>query len=454
MFLDENYLLTNETAKKIFNEIKGLPILDAHNHANVKEIWENKNYKDIWQVEAATDHYVWELMRKRGIPEEKITGGASNEEKWLALASVFEDFAGNPTYEWIHLDLKRRFGIDTLINPENADAIWHETLELLKDDAMKPQRLLNDMNVETMCSTDDPIDTLEFHEKLSKVDGIPKILPTWRPDKAMNIFKDDFVDYIHELEKRTSKKITEISDLIASLQETHDYFEKMGAKASDHGIHTPFGFKVPEERANEIFKKKMAGGIPSDEEVRDYISYMMHQFGEMNAKTGWVMQIHVGAVRDYRTYLHDKLGPDSGGDISDHLVDIATPLKDFLNEFDGKLKIVLYSLDPHHWATLATIARTFGKNVNLGAAWWYNDSPVMIKRQLEYFATVDLLMNFAGMVTDSRKLMSYGSRTEMFRRVLADVLGEMVEKGQIPIKLSIRIAKHVCHDGPREFFRF
>jgi glucuronate isomerase len=181
---------------------------------------------------------------------------------------------------------------------------------------------------------------------------------------------------------------------------------------------------------------------------------MLQQFGEMNAKSNWVMQIHIGAVRDVRDSLFNAIGPDVGGDISNHTIDIVEPVKDFLNKFDNRLKIALYSLDPNHWPTLATLTRAFGQNVNLGSAWWFNDSPIGMKRQLEYICSVDVLMNFVGMVTDSRKLMSYGSRTEMFRRVLSSVLGDMIDKGQVPEELAIRTAKFVCYEGPKQFFNF
>ncbi|MFX0099250.1 MAG: glucuronate isomerase [Candidatus Hodarchaeota archaeon] len=453
-FLDDKYLLTNPSAREIFKEIKNLPILDAHNHANVKEIADNENYTDIWQVEGATDHYVWELMRKRGIKEEAITGKTTNEEKWSTLASVFEEFAGNPTYEWIHLDLQRRFGITDLINKNNAKKIWDETREKLKEPGMKPLALLKEMKVEVMCSTDDPVDMLEHHAKLAKMDGIPRILPTWRPDKSMNIFKDEFVGYIEKLGARVDKKISSITELVDTLQETRDHFEKLGCKATDHGVQTPFGYNVTESRANAVFQKRLKGEPVDDVEARDYMSYMMHVFARMNAESGWVMQIHIGAVRDVRDVLYESLGPDTGGDVSDHLIEILAPIKDLLNAFDGKLKVVLYCLDPNHAPTLATITRAFGSTVNLGSAWWYNDSPTGMKRQLEYIATVDLLMNFAGMVTDSRKLISYGSRTEMFRRVLSDVFGEMVEKGQVPFELAKKTAKYICYEGPKVLFGF
>ncbi|HME55249.1 MAG TPA: glucuronate isomerase [Candidatus Lokiarchaeia archaeon] len=453
-FLGDDYLLTNQTSKKIFSTIKALPIIDAHNHANVKEIAENKNYKDIWQVEAATDHYVWELMRKRGVPEQLITGDATNDEKWMALAGVFEEFIGNPVFEWIHLDLQRRFGITKCINDENAQAIWDETMAILARPEMRPQAILKSMNVEVMCSTDDPIDILEYHESLAKKNNTTRILPTWRPDKAMNIFKKDYPEYIKKLESRVGMKIDIIGDLVKSLQMTHDYFAEHGCKASDHGIMIPFGHAVPETRANEIFAKRLGDEDLAADDVHDFIGYMMNEFARMDAGTGWVMQVHIGAIRDYRDSLFEMLGPDSGGDISDHSIPIVEPLRTLLNANDGQLKMLLYSLDPSHAPTLATIARAYGKDVNIGAAWWFNDSPIGMRRQLEYIGTVDLLSNFGGMVTDSRKLVSYSSRTEMFRRVLADVLGGMVEHGQIPEMLALRLAKKACYGTPKLFFGF
>ncbi|MHA1730399.1 MAG: glucuronate isomerase [Promethearchaeota archaeon] len=453
-FLDEDYLLTNGTARKIYAAVEGLPILDAHNHADLEEIFRNDNYTDIWQVEAATDHYVWELMRKRGVPENLITGDATNREKWDALARVFPEFAGNPTYEWVHLDLRRRLSVEKLINGENAGAIWEETSRVLQLPENTPRKLLTEMGVETMCSTDDPTDPLEYHGKLGGIPGLPSIRPTWRPDRAMNIEKPDFPEYVKKLGARVGGDVETLQDLVGALEKTHEYFAKYGCRATDHGIQTPYGYDVPEARAADIFKRRLGGELPSAAEVRDFKSHMMHRFAEMNSKAGWVMQLHVGAVRDVRSWLFRELGPDCGGDVSDHTVEILNPLRDLLNQFDGSLKVVLYSLDPTHWPTLATITRAFGENVNLGAAWWFNDSPVGMKRQLEYLASVDLLMNFAGMVTDSRKLLSYGSRTEVFRRVLSDVLGGMVERGQVPLDVAIRVAEHVCYTGPKSFFGF
>ncbi|MHA1338604.1 MAG: glucuronate isomerase [Promethearchaeota archaeon] len=475
-FLDEKYLISNEAGLRIFAEIKDLPILDPHNHADANEILQNNNYSDIWQVMAATDHYVWEVMRKRGVEEKYITGDASNKEKWIALCSIFEELVGNPIYEWMHLDLRRRFGINDLICKENAEKLWTECNKILAQENKKPLALLREMNVESFCTTNDPTDMLEAHKKLAEKEGFGFMRPTWRPDRATNIFKPDWPNYIKQLGERVNINIKNIDDLIKALKITHDYFAEHGCLATDHGVETPYGFKVEKEEAEIVFQKRMKGEELSSEEVADFMSYMLHEYGKMNAEKGWVMQIHLGAVRDVRDSLFEMIGPDSGGDVSDHTIDILYPIIDFLNEFDeysqveqldsqqsssnnsnnGKkgLKIVLYCLDPHHQSTLATLTRAFGKNVNLGAAWWFNDTPIGMKRQLEYISSVDVLMNFAGMVTDSRKILSYGSRTEMFRRVLSDVLGEMVEKGQIPENLAIKAAKYVCYEGPKKFFNF
>jgi glucuronate isomerase len=463
-FLDEKYLLSSATAARIFEKIKNLPIVDAHNHADIHQIVENKNYSDIWQVEAATDHYIWELLRRRGVNEEYITGDASNFDKWMKLAEVFEDFVGNPVYEWVHLDLRRRLGITQFISKATAKSIWNKAKEVLSQDHKRPQQLLKEMNIESMCTTNDPIDLLEDHKNLVKNFAEIKIRPTWRPDNAMNIYKESWIDYIEKLGKRVKKKLLNLDDFISALRETHNYFSDFGCVASDHGLLIPLGFNVEKKIVEEIYSRRIENGETTEEDHMLFMSFMLHEFAKMNAEKGWVMQLHIGAVRDARESLLIMCGEDSGGDVSSHSVEIVDPILDLLNAFDENnsnidsthqgLKFVLYCLDPNHQTTLATIARVFGKKVNLGAAWWYNDSPIGMKRQLEYITSVDLLVNYAGMVTDSRKLMSYGSRTEMFRRVLSDVLGTMVEKGQMPEDLAIKLAIHVCYDGPKQLFGF
>ncbi|MBT3374939.1 MAG: glucuronate isomerase [Lentisphaerae bacterium] len=452
-FLDENYLLSSDVARGLYDLVEDLPIVDPHNHADVKAICENRNFTDIWEAEGATDHYVWEVLRKRGVAEAYLTGSeATNEEKWLSLANVFPELVGNPTYEWIHLDLKRRLGIDDLICGANGKKIWDDSQAVLQRPEMRPQQLLKGMKVESMCSTDDPIDSLEYHQALQESPIAGVVRPTFRPDRAMNVFKPDWCEYIGQLEEQAGGTYGSVADLIAALQARHDYFAENGCVASDHGVEVPYGFKVSEEDANAVFKKARQGKDLEPTETIGYMSYMLHAFGEMDAAKGWVFQLHIGAVRDVRNSLLDTIGPDTGGDISNHTTDIVAPVRDFLNRFDDRLNVVLYSLDPNQQCTLAALTRAFGQSVSLGSAWWLNDSPVGMRRQLEYIGSVDVLMNMAGMVSDSRKLLSYGSRNEMFRRVLCDVIGTMVLRGQVPLPLGEQLVKHLSYARPKELF--
>lgn len=449
-FLDENYLLSCETARQLYQLVKDLPIVDAHNHSDAREIVENKGWNDIWEAEAATDHYVWELMRRRGVQEEKITGKASNYEKWLALAEVFPKFVGNPTYEWIHLDLRRRFSINEIICKETAQIIWNKAKEKLQSEDMKPQKLLRDMNVEIMCTTNDPAEDLHYHELArERVEGV-KILPTWRPDRFCKVHSPDFKKFVSQLEERTNVSITDLSTFVDALKKTHDRFAELGCVCSDHALLEPIVHRVSESEASRIFEKALKESVSYEEHLK-FQSYMMYRFAEMNSEKDWAMQLHVGAMRDYRIKLFESLGPDSGGDIIAGFVDVARGMKDFFNDFDGKLRIVLYCMDTSYLPVMATIARAF-ENVFLGAPWWFNDSPFGMRWHLEYVASVDLLSNLVGMVTDSRKLMSYGSRTEMFRRVLCDVVGTMVERGQIPLGEAIEVCRELSYLRPKEFF--
>jgi glucuronate isomerase len=452
-FLSERkYLLSNASAKKIYKEIKSLPIVDPHNHANVAEIADNKNFSDPWQLFAATDHYVWEVLRKRNVPEKYISGGAMPKEKWLKMASVFPEIAGNPVYEWIHLDLRRYLGIDDIISPENGLKIWDKASAALQKKGARPQALLKKIAVETMCSTDDPVDTLKHHARMNEQAQKIFIHPTWRPDKIMNIRSKNWKDYLYSLEKKFNAEIDNLDKLMEVLKQSHDYFAAHGCVASDHGVQAPPTGIGNKDTAEKIFKMAKTGVIPSIDEAKVYINWIFGEMAGLDASKNWVFQIHIGAVRDVRDSIFNNIGPDAGGDVSDHFIDILSPLRSFLNRFDDKLKIVLYCLEPGHQATLATIARTFGSKVRLGAAWWLCDTPIGMKRQLEYIGSVDLFANFAGMVSDSRKLLSYGSRFEVFRRVLSDVLGEMVGKGQMPLCAAIELAEKMSYSEPKKFY--
>ncbi len=451
-FIGEKYLLRSGTALRLFKGVRDLPIVDPHNHADVAELAENRNYRDPWRLFAETDHYVWEVMRKRSVPEEFITGGAPPMRKWLELAAVFPEIAGNPVYEWIHLDLRRSLGIGETLGPGTGRVIWDKASKVLARKDMRPLQLLGKMGVEVMCSTDDPADLLENHSKVNAAAGRTLVRPTWRPDKAVNIFSPGWPGYVRRLGERFGIRIGSLDELMSALSISHDYFHECGCRASDHGVRAPLSGTPCRAKAAKAFRKALRGARLSDEETAAFMGHVFGEIAEFDSRRGWVFQIHVGAVRDVRDSLFESLGPDTGGDVSDHFIDVLGPLRPFLNRFDGRLKVVLYCLDPGHQATLATLARAFGSDVRLGSAWWLCDTPVGMKRQLEYVGSVDLLANFAGMVSDSRKLLSYGSRHEMFRRVLCDVLGDMVGCGQMPEKAALSLARRICYSGPKEFF--
>ncbi len=452
IFLGKNYLIKTNAGLKIYDAIKDLPIIDPHNHANVKEVALNDNYSNVWQLFAATDHYVWEVLRKRGVPEEYLTGERTPKEKWLKLASVFPELVGNPVYEWVHLDLQRYLGIDTLITPETGEEIWERANAVLALESKKPQQLLADIGVETMCSTDDPIDSLEHHRQIEKAVGSKLIRPTWRPDKAMKIAAPGWREYMCKVSERFEMKLDSVHDLVKALKLSHDYFAEYGCVASDHGVEVPFSGDADPADADSAFCKAINGKELTEQDVSEFMSYIFGKAAEMNSEKDWVFQIHMGAVRDVRDYLSTNLGPDTGGDICNYYQDHLTPLKVFLNRFDNKLKVILYCLDPTHQPMLATLSRAFGEKVRLGSAWWLCDNPIGMRRQLEYIGSVDVLSSFAGMVSDSRKLLSYGSRFEMFRRVLSDVLGEMAETEQAPLDLLTKLAIKMSYAGPKKFF--
>lgn len=452
-FLNEEYLLETDSARTLYDGIRDLPIVDPHSHADVAEIADNEGWEDVWEVEGATDHYVWALMRNFGVDEALITGDATNREKWNALAEVFPKVAGNPTYEWVHLDLRRRFGIDERLSPETADDIWAETREALADDGLRPRELLREMNVEVVCSTDDPTDSLDDHARIAaEADGI-EVRPTWRADRVLGVGDPEWSSVADELAEATGVATDDLDGYLSALKTTHDRFAEHGCRASDLGVREPVSRPVTRERAAEAYDALRAEEKRDDAAADDLQAYLLDRVGEWNAEKGWVTQFHLGPVRNYREDLYDELGPAAGGDVSTRAVDIEGNLRHFLNSLDDEAAVVLYCLDPSHYPTIATLARVF-PNVSVGPAWWFNDSAHGIEEQLEYVGTVDTLWTHAGMVSDSRKLLSYGSRFEVFRRSLANVVGRAVERGQLPMDRAHEIVEHVAYDRPRELYGF
>lgn len=438
VFLGEDYLLVNKTSKKIYEEIKNLPFFDIHSHVDINQLADNKNFEDIWQLEGQTDHYVWELMRRRGVEEKYITGNATNKEKWFKLASVFPDFVGNPVYEWIHLDLRRNLDINEEISADTANKIWDISKEALKKESLKPLNIIKNANIKKMCIVSDVLDNLE---NFKKVNAPFKILPVFRADKVYNIEKDSFTDFCNEICQKFNSEVT-FEGFLDALSKALSYFKEYECKISDQGLFIPYGHYVTKSRAKEIYLKRIAHKELNCEEVADYKAFMLFYLGELYCENNFTAQYHIGAVRDYRKCLFDLLGADSGGDISTNSLEIAMNLKDFLNTFEGKFNIILYVVDPSHLPTIATIARAY-PNVLIGAPWWFNDSPFGIEFCFKYISSVDLLINFSGFTTDSRKIISFGSRIELFRRVLSSVMGEFVEKGQMPYNRALNVAKDI-----------
>jgi len=452
-FLDDDYLLETEAAGDLYDAIADLPIVDPHTHADVEEIVEDDGWSDVWEVEGATDHYVWAAMRDRGVDEALITGDASNREKWDALAEVFPELAGNPTYEWVHLDLKRRFGIDRPISAETADEIWAETKSQLESDAMNPQALLREMGVEVVGSTDDPADDLAYHERaVDEVEGIT-LVPTWRADRAVHVDRPAFLEFVEDLGDATEVDVSEFSGFLDALAASHDYFDERGCRASDLSVRQPVSRPVSEARAAEVYRKRLAGGSLSEREAEDFEAFVVEYVTGLNVEKGWVTQLHLGAVRNYRASVFDELGPASGGDISAGDVEFVDALDHLLDRYDGETEFVLYCLDPSGYPSVATLARVY-PNVSVGPAWWFNDSPYGMEEQLEYAGSVSLLSSHAGMVSDSRKLLSYGSRFELFRRSLANVVGRQVERGQVPADVARDLVEYLAYDRPKELYGF
>lgn len=451
-FLDEKYLLCCGEAETVYKAIATLPIVDLHSHVKAERIALNRGWEDLWGAEAEEDHYIWALMRRGGVAEEKITGHATNEQKWQALAQVFPRFAGNPVYEWLHLDLRNRFGIRELINPGNAAAIWQQAKVRLAEDRMKPLPLLKEMNVETLCTTDSPLSDLVWHQDLRKRIHDLHVLPTWRPDAASRIGGGEWSSFVNHLAERMDVQITSLSSFMDGLAKTHQFFAAQGCVGSDHAIEQPQELMISQKRASRIFDRARQGKLTNAGDQGQFQMFMLHFFADLDVEAGWLMQLHVGAIRDYRDLLFISLGREAGGDVASHNTDFVRPLRGFLNKYDRRLRLVLYCLHPSHVYTLATLARAF-PGVSVGASWWFMDNPIHMQQHLTQLASVDLLANFAGMVTDSRKLLAYQSRTEMFRRTLASRVGEMVARGRMTISVGIDIAKAVAYARPHCFLR-
>lgn len=461
-FMDENFLLNNETAVKLYHDYaKNMPIFDYHCHLSPKEIAENKRYKNITEVWLGGDHYKWRAMRSNGVDEKYITGDAPDKEKFMKWAETMPKCIGNPLYHWTHLELKRYFGIDKLLSPETAEEIWEKCNEMLQRDEFTARGLIERSNVKALCTTDDPTDTLEHHiaianDKTFKV----KVLPAFRPDKSFNIEKDGFVDWIGKLGKVAGIEIKTFDDLKRALRQRLEFFHKIGCRVSDHAMDPIVYEEGSEEEASLILAKALNYEKLTETEIKKYKTQVMLFLGREYSKLGWVMQLHIGTMRNNNSRMMKLLGPDTGFDATGDYV-FAQALSRFLDKLDSTdelPKTILYCLNPRDNDVLATIMGCFqgggipGK-IQFGSGWWFNDQKDGMIRQMVTLANLGLLSRFVGMLTDSRSFLSY-TRHEYFRRILCNLLGEWVEAGEAPndMKLLGSMVEDICFNNAKNYF--
>lgn len=461
-FMDKDFLLTTETAKKLYHEVaEQMPIIDYHCHINPKDIYEDVKFDTISQVWLGGDHYKWRVMRAAGIPEEKVTGNASGEEKFKAFAETMPQIIGNPIYHWSHLELQRGFDIHTPLTPDTANEIFTEANEKLK--GYSARQLMRKFNVKAICTTDEPADDLHYHELIAADPTMEiKVLPAFRPDKAVNIEKAAFAPYIEKLAEAVGRELNTAEDVAVALVERIDYFHAHGCLCADHGIDYCMFAEPDSAVANAAFKKAMSGETPTKAEGDAYKTLVTIACAKRYAQLDWVMQIHFGCLRDNNKPMFRTLGPDTGYDAinSQSGVENVAPLLNAFLENDGLPKMILYSLNPVDNAAIATIIACFqgggvaGK-LQQGAAWWFNDSRPGMRDQLTALAGNGVLGRFVGMLTDSRSFLSY-TRHEYFRRVLCELIGEWVESGQYPDdeKYLTKLVTDLCYNNTNQFFGF
>lgn len=460
-FLTDDFLLFNETARELYhNYAKHMPIIDYHNHIVPEDILHDRNYKNITEIWLAGDHYKWRAMRANGISEAYITGEKSDYEKFLAWAETVPNTIGNPLYHWTHLELQRYLGIDEILDSSTASAIWEEANKKLAQPELSAQSLLEKENVEFIGTTDDPVDDLAAHKQLAEVGFSTTVSPSFRPDKALHIESDGFFSWMKQLETVSGITIDNYEDLLHALVKRVDYFDEHGCRSSDHGLNSMFYEAATKEDVEAVFQKRRKGGSLSIREIDQFKTYTLLTLAEEYANKEWVMQFHIGPLRNNHTEMFEKLGPDSGFDsMGDRL--LAEPLGNFLDALASNKKLpktILYTLNPRDNPVIASMAGNFqsgeipGK-VQFGTAWWFNDHINGMEEQLQTLANIGLISNFVGMLTDSRSLLSF-SRHEYFRRVLCNLLGSWVEEGKAPrdLKLLQRYVENICYYNAKRYF--
>jgi glucuronate isomerase len=462
-FIGEHFLLDTQAARKLYHDhAKGQPIIDFHTHLPPQEIANDRQFENLAQVWLGGDHYKWRAMRTNGVPEKYCTGDATDFEKFQKWAETVPHTMRNPLYHWTHMELKQGFGIDKLLTPATAGEIYQEATEKLQQEDYSTLQLLNRWKVETVCTTDDPVDDLSHHQQIRDNNLPVKVFPTWRPDRLLAIQKDGFADYVSSLQEAAGIHINSYQALLDALRKRHDFFDSMGCKSSDHGIETFYDVEPTEREVAGIFAKALEGKKPEGQEVQKFRMGLLRDLAVMNHEKGWVQQFHYGVMRDNNTRMFDKLGKDTGFDsIGDQPA--AKAMARFFDRLDqeGRLtKTIIYNINPNDNATVATMLGNFqdgstpGK-MQMGSAWWFNDNIRGMEQHLNVLSEMSLLSRFVGMLTDSRSFLSF-PRHDYFRRILCNLLGWDIEKGRLPEDYDFigQMVANISYHNAKSYFGF
>lgn len=463
-FMDKNFLLSNDTAQKLyFDNAINTPILDYHCHINPQEIYEDRQFENITQVWLGGDHYKWRFMRSCGIDERFITGNAPDKEKFLKWAECLGKAIGNPLFHWSHLELQKYFGYNGVLNKKTAEEVWDLCNKKLAEPSMSVRNIIKQSNVTLICTTDDPVDCLEWHKKIAEDSSFDvQVLPAWRPDKAMNIEKPDFTNYLAKLSDVSGIKISTFADLKQALSVRMDFFASMGCSVSDHGLEYVMYAPASDDTIEAIFAKRTAGTDITREEELQYKTAFMIFVGREYAKRNWVMQLHYGCKRDNNTLRFNQLGPDTGYDCINNYAP-SSEIADYLNaliQSNELPKTIIYSLNPNDNQAIGTILGCFQDStavakIQQGSAWWFNDHKTGMQDQMISLANLGNLSGFVGMLTDSRSFLSY-TRHDYFRRILCNLIGTWVENGEYPQDYDMlsEIIKDICYNNAVRYFGF
>ena len=463
-FLDENFLLETKTAQQLYHDFaREMPIIDYHCHLPPDQIAEDTQFENISRIWLYGDHYKWRAMRANGIDEAYCTGNKSDSEKFQKWAETVPYTLRNPLYHWTHLELQRYFDIDDILSGENAMEVYEKCTHKLQTPQFTVRNLLKKMNVVTVCTTDDPIDTLEHHQKIKKDNFEIKVLPAFRPDKAMNVEDPEALNtYINKLEEVSGISVDNYDDYLKALKSRHDYFAENGCSVSDHGLEKIFAEDYTDQEIRNIFNLLRTGKAISDSEIMKFKSALLFEFALWDHEKGWVQQYHLGALRGNNTRKLKELGPDTGwdsiGDFSQ-----ARSLSKFLNKLDQEnqlAKTILYNLNPADNELIASMIGNFNDGsiagkIQFGSAWWFLDQKDGMVKQLDTLSNMGLLTRFVGMITDSRSFLSY-PRHEYFRRILCNLIGNDVENGELPndMKWLGQTVQDISYNNANKYFNF